>query len=704
MVSAAVLAAALLTTAAPPSGAHCASLLAEHGTSPAVRPISADDLLRLRDIGQPDTSVGGRSPLAVSPDGRWLAFVVSRADPDANTICQGLVVVAVDGSAPARLVDSGGEVIRSENIQRGSRTGSGLPATVVPAWSPDGRQIAYRKRVDGRTQVWRIPLDRGPGVRVTDAPVDVEDVAWSSDGTRLVFATRPGRLAFAAASKAEARTGYLYDHRVIPANGFGPQLPAALERVVWSIDAGGGASVQAAPAEAASLPPEAELSLPHPLAGRSHGGRAAGTESEGPSLFAGRRIWAEDSRGRRVECVSRDCVGSIRGLWWHPDGRTLLFLRYEGWNNEHTALFRWSPGGDPQRLLATSDALVGCTLAIRELLCLRESSLTPRRVVALNLETARERRIFDPNPEFATLMRPRVERLQWRNDRGLPAWGDLVLPSGTPPAGGWPLVIVQYSSRGFLRGGTGDEYPILPLAAHGMAVLSFQRPPLVVTAKPELETDKALATIHRNWDERRNTHAALMRGLEEVFERGDIDRDRVGITGLSDGATTARYALIAGVKFRAAALSTCCRYTPNDLVYGGIVVADEFRAMGFPSIADDDPGFWAALSFRQAASRLSTPLLLQLSDEEAWFGLETFSALREQNVPVELRVFPDEFHMKWQPAHRAAVYARNLDWFRFWLLDQEDDDPAKSEQYRRWREWRERPDRTGVASTSRSSP
>jgi hypothetical protein len=32
------------------------------------------------------------------------------------------------------------------------------------------------------------------------------------------------------------------------------------------------------------------------------------------------------------------------------------------------------------------------------------------------------------------------------------------------------------------------------------------------------------------------------------------------------------------------------------------------------------------------------------------------------------------------------VFQRNLDWFRFWLKDEEDSDPVKVEQYARWRE------------------
>ena len=70
-------------------------------------------------------------------------------------------------------------------------------------------------------------------------------------------------------------------------------------------------------------------------------------------------------------------------------------------------------------------------------------------------------------------------------------------------------------------------------------------------------------------------------------------------------------------------------------------------------------------------------------------SLEMASAFRDLGRPVEMYVFPDERHIKWQPAHRAAIYERNIDWFRFWLLGGMDDNPAKREQYYRWKEMKD---------------
>jgi hypothetical protein len=53
-------------------------------------------------------------------------------------------------------------------------------------------------------------------------------------------------------------------------------------------------------------------------------------------------------------------------------------------------------------------------------------------------------------------------------------------------------------------------------------------------------------------------------------------------------------------------------------------------------------------------------------------------------------VFPHEYHIKWQPVHRLAIYRRNIDWFDFWLRGVEDPDPSKAAQYLRWRRMRDR--------------
>jgi hypothetical protein len=79
---------------------------------------------------------------------------------------------------------------------------------------------------------------------------------------------------------------------------------------------------------------------------------------------------------------------------------------------------------------------------------------------------------------------------------------------------------------------------------------------------------------------------------------------------------------------------------------------------------------------------------MQLADREYLTAIDVYAALREQGKPVDMYVFPDEYHNKWQPAHRLAIYDRNLDWFDYWLNDRIDPDPRKADQYALWRSLR----------------
>jgi dipeptidyl aminopeptidase/acylaminoacyl peptidase len=348
--------------------------------------------------------------------------------------------------------------------------------------------------------------------------------------------------------------------------------------------------------------------------------------------------------------------------------------------------------------------LTGCILAPAGLVCGRENATTPRVLAVIDPRDGRSATLFDPNPEFATIRLGQVERLRWTNDRGLPAWGDLALPRDYRPGEKLPLVVVQYSSRGFLRGGTGDEYPVFALAQHRIAVLALERPPFVAALDPKLDDWTAFAAANdRDWADRRSLLSAIETGVRLAVARSFADPARIGITGLSDGATTARFALINSRMFAAASISSCCLEPWTVNTYVGIAFADWIQSIGYPSLIHPDPAFWRDMSIAQNAKRIDTPLLMQLNDDDGYLmALEAFESLREWGKPVEMYVFPGEFHVKWQPQHRLAIYQRNIDWFAFWLRGIEDPAPEKAAQYARWRAMRDRIAKTRRPASGRS--
>jgi dipeptidyl aminopeptidase/acylaminoacyl peptidase len=660
------------------------------------RTITADDLLKLRDIGQPDGAMHGQpSPLAVSPDGSQAAFVLNRADPDGNRYCRALVVVNIAGASEPRIVDRGGELIINSTVARGFVVQTGFPALVTPVWSTDGNWIAYLRREHGTTQIRRVRADGTRAATVTRSPVDILAVAWSSDGRRLAYIAKPGVELENQQIVQEALSGWPYDERFAPHIADRPLISGAIAREAFVIDPETGQVVPADEADHALLPLEDTSGSPIPPSAISQTGQKAWTERRTSNPLSSLKLLATTAAEQTVTCRSEACDGGFTGLWWENGGKTLLILRREGWNHGEMALYRWSPGKDePRPIFHTEDVLLGCVMARGQLLCTRENASTPRRIVLIDPKDGQSRLVFDPNPEFASINLGSVTRLQWRNNIGLEAWGDLVLPPDYRPGGKLPMIVVQYHSDGFLRGGTGDEYPIYLFAARGFAVLSIERADFFAAARPDLKTYADIAAASMNdWAERRSLLSSLVTGVNMAIERGIANPAHIGITGLSDGASTVRFALINTPLFAAAAISSCCMEQRSDMTYAGIAFADERRSMGFPPATQEDPDYWRPYSMALNAKDMDRPLLMQLADEEYLLALETFTALREHHQPVEMYVYPGEHHIKWQPAHRRAIYQRNLDWFDFWLRSRRDDDPQKAAQYARWEAMRARMER-----------
>ena len=240
-----------------------------------------------------------------------------------------------------------------------------------------------------------------------------------------------------------------------------------------------------------------------------------------------------------------------------------------------------------------------------------------------------------------------------------------MLPVRYRPGQRYPLIVVQYVTRGFLRGGTGDEYPIQVFANNGFAVLSIERPrspAIAPNARSYTDLDKADLA---GFLDKRNVLSAIERGVRNLVDAGIVDERRVGITGLSDGASTVQYAGVHSKMFAAAVMSNCCA-EPTQLALLGPAAAKLFREVGWPDLTSEAPSFWSNISWVVNARRIPFPVLLQMADSEYRSGLAAFTALREADVAIEMRVFPNETHFKWQPIHRLSIYTRNLNWFSFW--------------------------------------
>lgn len=116
----------------------------------------------------------GVSDPRISPDGKRVAYVVSRVDRDANEYKANIWVASLDGSEPAR------------QLTFGERR------DVEPRWSPDGTRLSFTSnRAGGAMQLYVMRLSGGGDAhKLTDQKEDVKQTVWSPDGSRIAFVAR----------------------------------------------------------------------------------------------------------------------------------------------------------------------------------------------------------------------------------------------------------------------------------------------------------------------------------------------------------------------------------------------------------------------------------------------------------------------------------------------------------------------------------
>ncbi|MBL8650250.1 MAG: Atxe2 family lasso peptide isopeptidase [Sphingopyxis sp.] len=649
-----VIAAALLAVAAPAAAAR--------------EPVTATDLAQVAEISGP----------TLSPDGRRVAFRVSQPSIEANRITLDWYVGDVDGDPPVHAASGGDARI----------DGAGLIADQTPIWDQDSRGFRFLALNEGEVTLWHWRDGQGAREEIRNE-ADLLDFAVSDDGELIRYTIGATRRMIADAQLAAYDEGVLVDASVdlnqaiaggIIENGkrfmqrfSGPWFDR--KPLLWDAprrDIVVAADNSPQPAAAAEAFRPRQISAAQGASVTSADGSRADIERENGDT----RLVVTRPDGRRTMCNAPTC-GSPRllAVAWRPGHDTLLLFVAEGSARE--GVWLWRVGAARARKLAVTDGALRladrplrCAVSASALTCAESTPLVPPRLVSINLESGKRRATFEPNAALAARIDAEATPLELSGGYS----AVLLRPQGAkvPP----PVVVQNYHCAGFLKGGTGEELPMLPLAEHGIAVLCidpFRGPPGSGTDGTYELARKVIASA-----------------IDDLGKRKLIDPDRVGIAGFSHSSGVALWAIRHGADFKAATIGTG-QISPH-YFWTNAVPDRGFEAMlkdywniGDP---DTDPARWRTASTVFNIGAIDTPILMQLPDAEAPWTAELHTKLKRAGKPAEMVVYADELHNKYQPRHKRAVYDRNLDWFRFWLTGEEDPAPGKSEQYERWRHYR----------------
>jgi hypothetical protein len=310
----------------------------------------------------------------------------------------------------------------------------------------------------------------------------------------------------------------------------------------------------------------------------------------------------------------------------------------------------------------------------------RESINEPPVIAARDRATGASRVVWDPNPQLREINLGEAEVIHGKDATGYEWEVGLVKPPDYVPGKRYPMVIQThgFAKRQFQSHGTfTGPFASRALAAAGIMVVQ-------VEGNHQNEQDPPSAP---------NEVTFWESIVNQLANEGLVDPTRVGATGFSATVYYVLFAMSVG-KMPLAAASVS---DGIDVGYFEYVLGSDTAGLdrqfdqqtGSSPLDHEGMSIWLARSPGFNMDKVKTPLLLvQPGPMSTLADWEPYAMLRHLHKPVDLIMMPEGTHPLSNPGQRLECGTYNVDWFRFWLKGEEDPDPAKAEQYARWRELR----------------
>ena len=160
----------------------------------------------------------------------------------------------------------------------------------------------------------------------------------------------------------------------------------------------------------------------------------------------------------------------------------------------------------------------------------------------------------------------------------------------------------------------------------------------------------------------------IVSAIDALAKEYPIDIKRIGITGHSYGGYMTMWAETQTNRFAAAVTGAGLS---DWLSYYGLNDIDEWMVPFFGASVYDDPSVYAKSDPIRFVKRAKTPTLILVGDRDGEVPMEQsvewWHALKAQNVPTSLVVYPNEGHAIGKPVDRRDYTVRIDAWFDEWF-------------------------------------
>jgi dipeptidyl aminopeptidase/acylaminoacyl peptidase len=248
--------------------------------------------------------------------------------------------------------------------------------------------------------------------------------------------------------------------------------------------------------------------------------------------------------------------------------------------------------------------------------------------------------------------------LSWKSD-GFRVQGWLMLPKDYDPTRRYPLIVEVHGGPAAAVesqwGGKGG------LSANAFSALGY----FVLLPNPRGSYGQGEAFTQANRkDFGYGDLRDILAGVDAAEAKYPVDPDRVGLTGWSYGGFMTMFAVTQTHRFRAAVAGAGISDWQS---YYGENSIDQWMIPYFGASVYDDPAVYAKSSAISFIKQVKTPTLVVVGDRDgecpAPQSFEFWHALRDQHVPTQLVVYPNEGHGFVDPTHRSDVMDRAVEWF-----------------------------------------